>query len=135
MVKFLADTCLVSDVQRNMAGPAAWIAATPVADVFLSVMTLGEIRDGIVRLSRRDAGAAVRLDAWLQSLGAAFGPRILPVSEAIALRWGELSAQRSRPVADALIAATALVHNLAVVTRNVADFADTGVAVVNPWEA
>ena len=98
-------------------------------------MTIGELRNGIVRLSRKDSVAAARLGSWLGGVRDAFGARILPVSEDVALRWAELAAERSRPVAGALIAATALVHGLAVVTRNVADFAGTGVVVVNPWES
>jgi predicted nucleic acid-binding protein len=105
-------------------------------DVFVSVVTLGELCRGISMRRRRDPADADRMQAWLDDeVRKAFAGRILPVTEAVALRLGELSAQRTRPVADALIAATALVHNLAVVTRNVADFADTGVVVVNPWEA
>ena len=85
-------------------------------------------------LTRRNSRAAASLSAWLELVQSGFVHRKLAVTEPVALRWAELTAQRSRPFLDTLIAATALVHGLAVVTRNVADFADTGVVVVNPWE-
>ncbi len=83
--------------------------------------------------SRRDHVAAGHLSAWLEMTRTVFADRILPVTEAIAIEWGRIAAARPRGDADGLIAATALVHDLVLVTRNVADFADTGVAVLNPW--
>lgn len=133
MVRFLADTCLMSDAKRGRAAPLAWVRATPPTAVFVSVVSLGEFRRGVVKLMRSDIATAQRLAAWLETIRAEFATRILPISDEVALRWGELTAQRPRPLADALIAATALVHGLTVVTRNVADFADTGVSIVDPW--
>lgn len=111
-----------------------WLQTAPLGSTFLSAITIGELMHGIALLLRRDAVRAATLRAWLGSVRQEYHGRILPVTDDVATRWGELSAQRSRAIADTLIAATALVHGLAVVTRNVADFADTGVAIVNPWE-
>ncbi len=98
------------------------------------MLTIGELRKGAVLRRRTDAGHADRLDAWIASIEADYGPRILPVDLPAARLWGDLSADRPRPLVDALIAATAMVHKLTLVTRNTRDFADTGVALVNPWE-
>lgn len=84
---------------------------------------------------RVDPVAGARLDEWLTATQRLYSGRILGVSEPVAREWGLIAAGRTRSIADGLIAATAIVHNLAVVTRNVADFADTGVVVINPWDA
>ncbi len=133
-MSFLLDTCFVSDIRRKRTDLQAWLGSVRAYDVFVSVITVGELARGIHQRRRKDPIAAKLLQQWLDEMRLGFARRILPVTEPIADLWGELSAQRPRPVADALIAATALVHGLAVVTRNVADFADTGVAIVNPWE-
>ncbi len=82
---------------------------------------------------RTDPPAAAGLLRWLDELRFVYSARVLPIDDAVATSWGRLAAQRTRPVADALIAATAQVHNKVLVTRNVADFADTGVPVIDPW--
>lgn len=101
--------------------------------MYLSVVTLGEIMRGVKLKERKDPQAAAILDGWLAALRDSHRETILPISEAVALEWGRLSAERSRNTADGLIAATARVHDLVLVTRNVADFDDAGISVMDPW--
>ena len=89
---------------------------------------------GAALKQKNDPAAAARLIDWLETLRRDYGKRILPITEAIAIEWGRLAALRPRGDADGLIAATAIVHNLVLVTRNVADFSDTPVTLINPWE-
>ena len=100
----------------------------------VSVIALGEIRQGIERLNHRDATAATRLEVWLQGLYGLFSERILPITREIAEEWGRLNAQRPLPAADSLLGATANVHRLILATRNVKDLDRTGVELVNPFE-
>ena len=97
------------------------------------MLSLGELRKGVALKIRSDADAAKRLGTWVDRLEFSFGERILGVDAAIARQWGELSAQRSRPVIDTLLAATALVHELTLVTRNINDVHDLGVKLLDPW--
>jgi toxin FitB len=137
---FLLDTNVPSELIRVRPEPhvAEWIEAADDAQLFVSVVTIGELRKGftIVRESRRRAF----LEDWLQDeLLPWFEGRILPVTQAIANRWGILDGEcqlRGTPLntADGMIAATAIEHNLTLVTRNVKDFAGLGVTVFNPWE-
>jgi toxin FitB len=136
---FLLDTNVISELVRRRPEPrvTAWVEATDESLLHLSVLTLGEIRKGIVLL--REASRQAALSAWLDSeLVVRFTDRILPIDEAIADRWGRLTAQGEAsnsdlPVIDGLLAATALQYNLTLVTRNVKDVAVTGVPVFNPW--
>ncbi len=100
----------------------------------LSAVTIGEIEKGIQIRRRRDPRAGERLQIWFDGLRRDFGDRILPVDERVAIAWGRIAAGRSRSVTDALIAATAQVHGLTLVTRNVRDFADLGLPLVDPWQ-
>jgi predicted nucleic acid-binding protein len=136
---FLLDTNIPSELMRQMPEPRveAWLEAADDERLYFSVVSLGEIVKGVSLLA---SGRKRReLERWLETtLRPWFGTRILPFDEAVARRWGALSAQsekkgRKLKVADAMIAATALVHDLTVVTRNVKDFAGQGVAVFNPW--
>ena len=136
---FLLDTCVISELVKPApdARVVHWVDANPEVSLFLSVLTLGEIRQGVARLA---AGKRrMRLDRWLgEDLPARFEDRILPVTAAVADCWGALSAQAAAkgkpvPVIDGLLAATALCHDLILVTRNTQDVAATGVAVLNPW--
>ncbi|MER9138117.1 type II toxin-antitoxin system VapC family toxin [Mesorhizobium sp. M0830] len=130
---YLLDTNIVSDVQRRLPKPTEWLTSVDPTSVSLSVITLGEIEREIVKLRKVDSEKATRLDLWLRELRRDNADRILAVSEDVALAWGRITAGRTRGSADTLIAATALVHDLILVTRNVADFDNTGVTVFNPW--
>ena len=112
----------------------AWFESVANERLYLSVLSLGEIRKGVDRLPA--SARRSRLTAWLeQELPAWFGARLLPIDGVVADRWGRLLAAsaRSLPAVDSLLAATALVHDLALVTRNVADFQVPGVEVIDPW--
>lgn len=102
-------------------------------DLFLSVLVVGEIRNGVEKLRRRDGAAAAALEGWLEGLVASHGDRILPVDRRVAEEWGRLASRRSLPAVDALMAATAIVHGLTLVTRNVRDVSGTGAAVLDPF--
>ena len=131
---YLLDTNVVSDVQRRLPKPSAWLGSVDPSSINLSVITIGEIERGIVKQRKTDPDRAARLDVWLRELRRDNGDRILAITEEVALAWGRITAGRTRGSADTLIAATALVHDLILVTRNVADLEDTGVAIFNPWE-
>lgn len=133
---WLIDTNVISEVRKGARchpAVAAWWRGVEDADLFLSVVTLGEIRRGIEAVRPRDPAKAAALERWLARLPDAFGPRILGVDAAVAEAWGRIAALRSVPVLDALLAATALVHGLVLVTRNLADVADLGVQVLDPF--
>ncbi len=139
-MSYLIDTNVLSELRRKQpdAHVVAWFAERAAQSLFLSVLTLGEIRKGIALLDDIHADAARRqsLGDWLeQELPTFFLGRMLSVDAGVANRWGQLQAQAGRPLAaiDSLLAATALHHNLTLVTRNVKDFADMGVALINPW--
>jgi len=128
---------VVSELVRGRPSPAIleWFQAVPDTALHLSVLSLGEIRNGVE--SAPDDGKRERLRLWLeQDLPAWFGERLLPITAAVADRWGRLLAESGRPLPaiDSLLAATALHHDLRVVTRNVHDFRFPGLSVVNPWE-
>jgi toxin FitB len=132
-VSFLLDTNVVSEIARPRPERAvlAWFEAAADAQLYLSVLSLGEIRKGVDRLP-----ASTRLTTWLEGeLPAWFGMRLLPIDGAVADRWGRLLAESEHSLSaiDSLLAATALVHGLALVTRNVADFAVPGLTILNPW--
>jgi toxin FitB len=131
---YLLDTNIVSDVQRRLPKPTEWLASVDPTSVSLSVITLGEVERGIIKLRKIDSEKATRLDLWLRELRRDNADRILAVTEDVALAWGRITAGRTRCSADTLIAATAFVHDLILVTRNVSDFDDTGVTVLNPWD-
>ena len=132
---YLVDTNVISDARRKIPQALSWLQSVPPDEVFLSVVTLGEIARGIAQKQRTDPRAAQVFERWLARLRTTHKARILPITDVIAIEWGRLAAERPRGDADGLIAATAIVHGLTVVTRNVRDFADTGVPCVNPWGA
>ncbi|MGD9478077.1 type II toxin-antitoxin system VapC family toxin [Shinella sp. G-2] len=131
---YLLDTNILSEARRGTPQAVNWLRSADAGRLYLSVITLGEIMRGIALKQRADPQAAAHLSAWLGRLRQDHATRILPVTDRIAVEWGRLSALRPRGGADGLIAATAIVHELIVVTRNIADFADTGAACLNPWD-
>ena len=139
MSGFLLDTNVLSELikPKPEAKVVQWIEGTNESSLFLSVLTLGEIRNGVARL--RQGARRGRLEAWLRvDLRGRFQDRILPIDEAIAERWGAISALAAAqgkplPVIDGLLAATALHHDLTLATRNASDVAATGVSILNPW--
>ena len=137
MAGYLLDTNVISETRKSRpdAGVIAFLSAADGDGLFLSVLTLGELRKEVALKSRADPEAAGPLGAWVEGIAAHFGDRILPVNSAIALRWGELSASRNLPVIDALIAATALSRDLTLVTRNTRDFELSGPPLLDPWRA
>lgn len=130
---YLLDTCVVSEARRRSPQAVEWLRGAQPDTLFLSAITIGEITKGVMMKMRTDPPAAAILLRWLDELRFVYSARILPIDDAVATGWGRLMAERTRPVADALIAATAYVNNKIIVTRNVADFADVGVPVMNPW--
>jgi toxin FitB len=117
---------------RADAGVMAVLAAADATRLFLSVLTLGELRKGVEAKRRTDSATADRLSAWMDGIETTFADRILPVDTPAARLWGELSAPRTLPVIDALIAATAITRGLTLVTRNTPDVAATGVPLLDP---
>jgi predicted nucleic acid-binding protein len=130
---YLVDTNVLSEARRGTKEARIWLRSVDAAAIYLSVITLGEIMKGIVLKIRTDARAAAALTTWLEQLRHDHGDRILPISDRVALEWGRLAAERPRGMADGLIAATAAVHGKIIVTRNVEDFSDTRLSVINPW--
>ena len=141
MSGFLLDTNCISEAVRVRPDPnvESWMRAVDQALLYLSVLTLGEIRKGLAGLAQ--GARRTRLETWLEiEVHARFSGRILPIDAAIADRWGLLAEEAKRKgkplsTVDALLAATALHHNLTIVTRNVADFTGLSAPVLNPWEA
>lgn len=130
---FLLDTNVVSAARKRDPHVARWIGSQGRHAFWLSVITLGEIARGVEKKRRRDPVAARHLAAWFQQLRLDYVDRIFDIDDQITTEWGRIDAIRTRNIADGLIAATGIVHNMTVVTRNVADFEDTGVATINPW--
>jgi predicted nucleic acid-binding protein len=135
-VSYLIDTNVLSELRRKLPHPgvSAWFAQRPASSLYMSVLTLGELRKGIDGLNDEDRKLA--LSDWLHTeLSMFFLGRVLSIDEQVADRWGQLVAAAGRPLPaiDSLLAATALVHGLTVVTRNAKDFEGLGLAVINPW--
>jgi predicted nucleic acid-binding protein len=132
---FLLDTVVLSELRKSRRDPnvVAWIAAQRTADLFVSVVTVGEIERGIALQTAKSPAFAEALRVWLDKVLSLYADRILPFELGCARRWGRLSAAIGNNTADVLIAATALEHGLTVVTRNVDHFAPTGVPTVNPF--
>lgn len=135
-MSWLLDTNVVSEIRKGSRGDPGVVhwASGRDDEAWLSVLTVGEIRRGIELKRRRDEVAAHHLDLWLQGLVTSFASRILPVDQRVAEVWARLNVPDPRPVVDGLIAATAIVHGLTLVTRNAKDFEGTGVALLNPFE-
>ncbi|WVT76527.1 type II toxin-antitoxin system VapC family toxin (plasmid) [Sinorhizobium chiapasense] len=139
-MKYLLDTNVISELRKVGDGKAdanvvAWIGAENAARFFISAITILELERGVLGVQRRDAAQGARLRSWLDGqVRPEFAGRILTVDDTVATRCAHLHVPDRRNEADALIAATALVHDMIVVTRNVRDFDGTGVVVVDPWQ-
>jgi hypothetical protein len=135
---FVLDTNVISALRRpERADPkvAAWALSMPVASFFLSVITVLELELGALLMERKDKAQGLVLRSWIdEQVMPRFDGRVLAIDTAVALRCARLHAPNRRAERDALIAATALVHGMIVVTRNSADFESTGVRILNPWE-
>ena len=137
---FVLDTDVVSELRKVRLGKAdmnlaAWTESVDAADLFVSAITIMELELGVLSIERKDAPQGALLRSWLeQHVLPEFSRRTLPIDTAVALRCARLHVPDKRGERDALIAATALVHGMTVVTRNIADFKLTGVSLINPWE-
>lgn len=136
-MSYLIDTNIISEVRKGArcdAHVAAWYAAVADDDLFLSTLVIGEIRKGIERLHHRDPERAAALERWLGDIEEAFDGRILLIDNAVLQEWGRMSAMRPVPVVDGLLAATAKVNGLTLVTRNGADVEGLGARILNPFK-
>jgi toxin FitB len=133
---YLLDTVVISELRKRQPDPAVvqWLSQRAESELFLSVLTIGEIQRGITGKRQDDPAFAEALSAWLDALLRNYGDRILPVSTEVARLWGDLSWRVKYDGADVLIAATALSRGLVVVTRNVRHFDPLGVKVINPFD-
>lgn len=134
-MSFLLDANVVSEIRKKAPNPgvATWFESVPASELFLSVLVVGEIRQGIERLARRDSVQAGIFEQWLAQLVAVYSDRITPVTADVAEVWGRLNVAGPVPVVDGLLAATALVHGWTLVTRNVSDVTSTGVRLLDPF--
>ena len=134
-MRYLLDTNAVSEIRRGRdPNVLAWTESVDDVELHLSVLTLGEIRKGIELLRARDPVQAEMFATWLTELHARFADRVIAIDAAIAEHWGQLNATTPRSTVVSLIAATAHVHGLTVVTRNTSDFDGCGVSLLNPWD-
>jgi len=134
---YLIDTNVISEVgkgRRCDRQVSEWYRGVSDDELFLSVLVVGEIRQGIERLRTRNPRRAQALEKWLEELLESFGDRVLPVDAKVAQNWGRLNARSSFPVIDSLLAATAEAHGLTLVTRNLKDIERSGVRCINPFE-
>lgn len=137
---YVLDTNVLSELRKAGLGKAdanvrAWADSVDAADLFVSAISIMELELGVLSIERKDAAQGARLRMWLeQHVLPEFSERTLPIDTAVAQRCAGLHVPDKRGERDALVAATALVHGMAVVTRNVADFRPTGVTIINPWE-
>lgn len=135
-MSYLIDTNVISELRkgdRGDPGVASWFANLADDEIFLSLLTLGEIRRGVESIRRRDVKAAAALESWLGRISEAHRERVLPVDRAVAEEWGRMNVPDPLPVVDGLLAATAKVAGLTLATRNTADVMRTGVSLVNPF--
>lgn len=137
-MRFLLDTNVISEIRkRDRAHPnvVQWVSRTPAREIATSVLVLAEIRHGIELKRRSDPQQAQSLDRWFSQMRLQLGGRVLPIDEPIAEAWASLGIPDPLPPIDGLLAATAKVHALTLVTRNVTDFAVTGVPLLDPFSA
>lgn len=137
-MSLLLDTNVLSELRKGARANAhlrRWFDGVSVDEIYLSALVVGELRRGVELVRRRDVKQAAALERWLTRVTTDHAERILPVDGPVADQWGRLTAKRPGSVVDTLMAATALVHGLLLVTRNVKDVAWTGVSYLNPFEA
>lgn len=136
-VDFLLDTNVLSETRKKKADERvmAFLAGAEPSALYISVLTLGELRKGVALKRRTDPDTANVLAGWVDGLELSFADRLIGIDAATARLWGEWSAERPRPVIDTLLAATAVGHNLILVTRNMSDVQDLPVALLDPWSA
>lgn len=135
-MKFLVDTNVISEIRkRERADPNVirWVNQTPAADIGTCVLVLAEIRRGIELKRRSDPHQAKSLDRWFSQMRTRLAERVLPIDETVAETWALLGIPNPLPLVDSLLAATAKVHGLTLVTRNIADIESTGVALLDPF--
>lgn len=135
-MSFLIDTNIISEVRKGgrcNARVAAWYASIDDEDLYLSVLVLGEIRKGIELVRPKDPRKAAALELWLEDVGAAFADRTYAIDRAVSEEWGRMSALRPVSTVDGLLASTAKVHHLTLVTRNEADVRGLGAQILNPF--
>lgn len=135
MSRYLIDTNIISELRKPRKNPGVvrWLDGVDDEDLYLSVLVLGEIRMGIEKLRVKDPVAADSLNHWLTSLRSRYQEKILVVDDLVCECWGRMSSRQPLPAVDGLLAATALVHQMTLVTRNVDDFKRTGVHCLNPF--
>ena len=136
-MNYLIDTNIISEVRKGRRcdpNVASWYEKIEDASLYLSVLVIGEIRKGIQRIRPKDTIQTNVIENWLVAVDKAFGERILPIDRAVANEWGRLNASRPLPVIDGLLAATANIHHMTLVTRNIAEIADLDVQFLNPFE-
>lgn len=135
-MSYLLDTNILSEVRKphGDANVRSWFAEVGSDELYVSVLTLGEVRQGTERLKRRDEAQAAVIERWLEGLAASYRERLLPVDLEVVDAWGRLNVPDPLPVIDGLLAATALVHSLTLVTRNTKDVERSGVPLINPFE-
>jgi len=133
---YLLDTMVLSELRKKERNPGVtqWLSGKSDKELCISVVSIGEISKGIAQQDKQNKEFAALLHRWLEKLVLLYGQRILPVDIPIAKRWGELSAQAHNAGVDILLAATAIEHNLTIVTRNGRHFSQTRVNIINPWQ-
>lgn len=137
-MKYLLDTNVISELRiakKMHPSLQEWWSETDIQTVYISVLVLGEIRQGIERLRIKDPQRAGEIEHWMQLITRSLGTRVLIVNQQIAEIWGRMGIKRTLPLVDSVLAATALAHDLTLVTRNTKDIQDTGVRYLNPFEA
>ncbi len=135
-MSYLVDTNVISELRKGHRadqGVLDWLTSVNDFELFLSALTIGELRQGIERIRTRDRASAIHLERWLHGVVISFEDRILPVDAQVADAWGRLNAVKQTPVVDGLLAATAQVRDLTLVTRNIKDVRRTGVACLDPF--
>lgn len=136
-MSYLLDTNVFSEMRKGRnchAAVKSWWSGVSDGELHLSVLVLGEIRRGICKIQDRDPRRARQYETWLQTATQFFAGRILVVDSRVADHWGRITAERSLPLVDSILAATAVVHELTLVTRNTKDIQGTGVSYLNPFE-